>query len=228
MSASLLNHALKQVVESNSNKCMQLIHANGEHVTAKSNDIRICHQTVDLGHGHWWAALFPQSGGVAIVDGRAEGRHLWLPFVDFQALMEETGNITCFRVVEQDTSNSTPTGPEYTLSGNGPRPIASDKKKFATSRKSCVECGAPLAPDKHIDARLYVLSGVDSVHHVQMRCTRKSCRVYHHYNYRWLDGRKLNMCQAEDIECVFMSQQGLLGLITTLPFNSGAALATTP
>ena len=208
MSASSLNHALKQVVEANSNKCLQLIHANGEHMTAKSNDVWICHQTVDLGHGHWWAALFPQSGGVAIVDGWAEGRHLWLPFVDFQALMEETDNITCFRLVEQDTSNSTPIGAEHTLSGNGPRPTAVNKKKFVTSRKSCVECGAPLAPDKHIDARLYTLSGVESVHHVQMRCTRKSCRVYHHYNlYRWLDGRKINTCQAEDIECVFMSSK---------------------
>ena len=211
MNAMDLNMALQQLAVSR--KYMRLVHVDGSSMVERSNAVWLCHQAVSEGHGHWWAALFADTGGVALIDAWTQRRHLWLAFEDFQTLFEETDNVTCFHLTEQDVENALPETPEYLLRGNGPRPacapsaIVPTKKQVATAHKSCIECGAGLYAEKQIDARVYTLSGVESVQHVQMRCTQRSCRTYHHYNYRWVDGRKVNICRNSQLDYVFVNSK---------------------
>ena len=220
MSAADLNTSLLQIIEEGATTCLRLIHTPDTEMVERSQSAWLCHQTLGDNQGHWWAALFPETGGVALLDGWSESRHMWLPFEDFRTIMDETENAVCFHLKEQPVMDVTPTTPAYMLRGNGPRPrpacapsMASsrgdspERKKLTTCHKFCVECGTSLAPDQPIIARLYTLAGVEVVDHVPMRCTQKSCRIYHHYNYRWQDGRKLNTCHSLDLNYVFINSK---------------------
>ncbi|CAE7371257.1 unnamed protein product, partial [Symbiodinium necroappetens] len=146
MSAADLNTSLLQIIEEDATTCLRLIHTPDTEMVERSQPAWLCHQTLGDNQGHWWAALFPETGGVALLDGWSESRHMWLPFEDFRTIMDETENAVCFHLKEQPVMDVTPTTPAYML---------------------------------------YTLAGVEVVDHVPMRCTQKSCRIYHHYNYRW-------------------------------------------
>ena len=210
-----LNQALAKMAGANAVTCLtlSLIDMAEVNMRENSNAIWLCHQGNREGHGHWWAAVFPTTGGIVLIDAWSQGRCLWLSFSDFQALMEDSDNIACYELIEHNILEAIPTTSEYKLYGSGPRPacapssLAPEKTKLFTRKKSCIECGGPLAPDQPIDARVYTLAGVEAVEHVPMRCAKKSCRTYHHYNYRWVDGRKMNTCQSSELDYIFLNSK---------------------
>ena len=95
----------------------------------------------------------------------------------------------------------------YDLRGAGPSADDADTLRITTPVRVCVECSSPLAPAHEVAGRVYTLSGLRQVVVTTKRCSRKSCRAHHHYNYRKVDGQKTHSLPLEDLEYVFANSK---------------------
>ena len=107
----------------------------------------------------------------------------------------------------------------YDLRGAGPSADDADTLRITTPVRVCVECSSPLAPAHEVAGRVYTLSGLRQVVVTTKRCSRKSCRAHHHYNYRKVDGQKYHSLPLEDLEYVFVisKQGGIRTYLSGLP-----------
>ena len=70
------------------------------------------------------------------------------------------------------------------------------------------------------------VSGVQSVLTTTKRCSKKTCRTHHHYNYRKVEGEKLHRLPLEDVQYVFVNSKlgfssDFLDYHNALQFRSG-------
>ena len=71
-----------------------------------------------------------------------------------------------------------------------------------------------------MEATVYGMAGVEKVEHVRMRCTSKTCRSHHLYNFRWAGQRKLNSISVQDATHIFVTATKSNSFSTTTPFSS--------
>ncbi|CAE6915818.1 unnamed protein product [Symbiodinium sp. CCMP2592] len=161
---------------------------------------------------HWWGVLFPETGGVLIADSRTGGCMLWASIQTFMEGVDTATNLYYFQVLHIDTSTELPNGAEYHLSGKGPanarsKDASASRKQITTSLTECCDCGAPLARRDEVTGRLYTLEGLQPVVTTSKRCSSKSCRTTHHYNFRTVEGHKFHTMPLEDMEYVFVNSK---------------------
>ena len=152
--------------------------------------------------GHWWTAKICGTTQMAIFDARVQG-------AQFQDVLEEIDGTTAFLLTLTTSSDplDMPPGSAYDLRGRGPSTDGDDVLFVSTPVQTCVECGAPLAPAHAVSGRLYTLQGIKPVEVTTKRCSRKSCRVHHHYNYRKVHGQKYHSLSLQDLEYVFVNSK---------------------
>ena len=172
----------------------------------------MCLELVGDEEYHWWGILFPETGGVLVADSWTGGCMLWASVQTFMEVLNTAGNLYYFQVLHMDTSTEIPNGAEYQILGRGPASASSKQtptrtKEITTSLTHCCDCGAPLARRDEVAGRLYTLEGLQPVVTISKRCSSKSCRTTHHYNFRTVEGHKLHTAPLEDMEYVFINSK---------------------
>ena len=161
------------------------------------------HYPLPNGLGHWYGLQYLESKLISIVDVDAGSRRL---------------DLSCEAELPEET------GPEYKLQGSMMRSdMAQSSTQEIVTPLTCQECGAPLAPAHAVSGRLYTLRGMEDMSMINKRCSKKTCRVHHHYNYRKVEGHKYHTLDLEKMDYVFVNSK--LGfsdssLTTTMPCNS--------
>ena len=87
------------------------------------------------------------------------------------------------------------------------RPAAamSTTLRLTTPHQACLECGSSLRRERDIEARLYHLEGVRPIYHTTKKCANGNCSAMHHYNYRWLDGKKMHTASIDTLDYIFVN-----------------------
>ena len=73
---------------------------------------------------------------------------------------------------------------------------------FACPLEQCThkDCKGNLITTKDVEATLYGMNGPTTVLHVQKQCSSRSCRTCFGYNYRWEQGKKINVLCVDDLK----------------------------
>ena len=168
----------------------------------------LCHQQIEQNVGHWIAVVFDTEDKVTIYDSTAGQRRLWMLPDDFQTLRAELENLTWFQFALALHEDVPPSETAYNLLGSVGGEAISDEntQRIISPCTTCLSCGASMCERKPaVDAIIYGMSGVRRVHHVRMRCTSKSCRSQHYYNFRLVGGQKLNSMIFSDAKYIFIT-----------------------
>ena len=163
------------------------------------------HHPLQEGHGHWFGAT-QQKDVVTLIDTTAGRRHLELDIAAWQSLVESDMMTTWFilKLVSHDSPQEV--GHAYELTGSSME-TSMDFIEITTPLTCCAECQAPLARRDYVSARLYTLGGMKEVTCVSKRCSSKSCRVTHHYNFRSVETHKYHTLALEDMEYIFINSK---------------------
>ena len=83
-------------------------------------------------------------------------------------------------------------------SANTEDPVA----RFACPLEQCThkDCKGNLINARDVEATLYGMSGPTTVLHVQKQSSSRSCRTCFGYNYRWEQGKKINVLCVDDLK----------------------------
>ena len=187
----------------------RLVHICKEDIlTAPPSDSSLVwfgHHPLQEGHGHWFGAT-QHENVVTLIDTTAGRRHLELDIAAWQSLVESDTMTTWFslKIVPHDSPEEV--GPAYELLGSS-MATSTDFLEITTPLTSCAECGAPLARRDCVSARLYTLGGMKEVTCVSKRCSSKSCRITHHYNFRSVETHKYHTLDLEDMEYIFINSK---------------------
>ncbi|CAE7706700.1 unnamed protein product [Symbiodinium sp. CCMP2592] len=178
----------------------------------------IVHQAAP-GGGHWSGIRFLGDSTVCVVDSESSGRHLHTTFQILSQIVSSMENLSWFRLQTLTHDVALDHHAAYDLRGSGPckRPASQasitmkvdvhcpDRLVLSSPLQTCLECGASIRKERVIEARLYALDGVHHVEHLTKKCSNRNCATLHHYNYRWVDGNKINSSHASDLEFVFVN-----------------------
>ena len=158
--------------------------------------------------GHWWAAKICGDTEVAIFDSQAPECLLGVAFTVLEDVLRETQTATAFILTRAHTVETlrVPESSVYDLRGAGPDD-PDDLVSIVTPRDTCLECASPLYPAHDVQGRLYTLNGVKKVTVTTKRCSRKTCRTHHHYNYRKVDGQMYHSLSLGDMKYVFVNSK---------------------
>ena len=215
LSAAEFNTSMVHDSQREPDATYRLVHENTADLQfyAKKSGQWICHQRLSETDGHWCAVCFTSDWEVRILDPAAGSVMLSIQLDRLSTVLPDMVSLlTWFRLVKvQHEENLQMDGP-YALRGAGPsKPScsASSSKlmEIVAPLTSCVECQAPLAPAHIVPGRLYGLTGVQAIHMVTKRCTKKTCRAHHHYNYRKVEGEKFHGLPLEDMQYVFVNSK---------------------
>ena len=174
----------------------------------------MCLEVDDAGNHHWWGLYLPETGGAVIADSLTGGALLWIPMDNLMETLSAVDTVCYFKLSLRPRDEVMPDGMEYHLRGKGgsscpnmrkPATTHSGPQHLTSSLGTSLECGGSLRKERTINARLYELSGVRSVEHVTKKCSNGNCATLHHYNYRWVDGKKINNCMLHDLDTVFVN-----------------------
>ena len=128
----------------------------------------------------------------------------------FQDVLEDIEGTTAFLLTLTTSTDplDMPPGSAYDLRGRDPSADEDDVLFVSTPVRTCVECGAPLAPALAVSGRVYTLQGMKQVEVTTKRCSRKAA-VYtnHHYNYRKVHGQNYHSLSLQDLEYVFVNSK---------------------
>ncbi|CAE7791620.1 unnamed protein product [Symbiodinium sp. CCMP2592] len=157
--------------------------------------------------GHWWTAKICGETEIAVFDSTAPECLMGAKIVDFQTILEEIDGMNAFLLILTTATEPVdmPLHSAYDLRGAGPPDT--DANTLYITAPICVECSSPLAPAHEVAGRVYTLSGLRQVVVTTKRCSRKSCRAHHHYNYRKVDGQKYHSLPLEDLEYLFVNSK---------------------
>ena len=159
----------------------------------------LCHEWLDVDEGHWWAFV-ADNGFIKVYDSLAHGFVLTVDMATFEKLTRATNALSFFTLVEVETSAVLPEGFAYHLRGKTCTTIT-------TPLSACSICSAPLMDAETVPATIYTLEGALSVEHKRKRCTQRSCRVRHSYNYVQTGKCKLNCLHPDDAEYILVTTQ---------------------
>ena len=83
-------------------------------------------------------------------------------------------------------------------SANTEDPVA----RFACPLEQCThkDCKGSLITTKDVEATLYGMNGPTTVLHAQKQCSSRSCCTCFGYNYRWEQGKKINVLCVDDLK----------------------------
>ena len=159
--------------------------------------------------GHWWTAKICGETEIAVFDSRAPECLLGAKIMEFQNILEEIDGTTTFLLTLRTATEPVhmPLESAYDLRGAGSSADDADILRISTPVRICGECSSPLAPAHEVAGRVYTLSGLQQVVVTTKRCSRKSCRTHHHYNYRKVDGQKYHNLHLDDLEYVFVNSK---------------------
>jgi len=210
MSAKDFNDAMSFSSQRPTYSNYRLTHADLEPAPERvgSGEQWLCHQQLDQDVGHWIAVVFDDEEKVTIYDSTAGQRRLWMLPDDFQTLRSELENLTWFQFAVALHEEVPPDETAYNLLGSVGGETNSDEhtQRIISPCTTCLCCGASLCERKPaLDAIIYGMSGVRRAHHVRMRCTSKSCRSQHYYNFRLVGGQKLNSMILSDAKYIFIT-----------------------
>ncbi|CAE7597628.1 unnamed protein product, partial [Symbiodinium sp. CCMP2592] len=165
----------------------------------------LCHQQMSDGTGHWFAVVFEESGEVRLVDSTAGARRLSIAADGLASLCCQLSGLTWFQLRNIPHSIPMDNNRAYMHEGTATGVHDDFRVSFRTPLQHCVKCQSTLASADVMAARLYTLRGVQEVEHIPMRCTSKSCRIRHLYNYRKQGGKKLNTMQHDQMDVIFVN-----------------------
>ena len=188
----------------------RLTHADIGDVSAwvGSGEQWLCHQQLDQDVGHWIAVVFDDEERVTIYDSTAGPRRLWILPEDFEVLRSEQQNLTWFQFAVALHDDEPEDAVAYNLLGSVGNSTRSEEniQRIVSPCSTCLSCGASLCERKPaLDAFVYGMSGLRRVYHVRMRCTSKSCRSQHYYNFRLVGGQKMNSMIFSDAKYIFIT-----------------------
>ncbi|CAE7455345.1 unnamed protein product, partial [Symbiodinium sp. CCMP2456] len=124
-----------------------------------------------------------------------------------ESLLQYNG-LTWFQLSLSQSPEDRMEGHVYDLRGAAPTmPRQRDPREILTPVTSCLECGAPLAHAHAVSGRLYGLGGVEGISMVIKRCSKKTCRAHHHYNYRKVEGQKYHSLDLDQMEYIFVNSK---------------------
>ena len=182
------------------------------------NGSLIVHQA-SRGGGHWSGIRFLGDSMVCVVDSESNGRHLNTNFEVLSQIVSSMENLSwfCLQLLAHDVVLDQHAA--YDLRGAGPckKPASQasiamqtgvqcpERLVLSSPLQTCLECGASIRKERVIEARLYGLDGVHPLEHWTKKCSNRSCATLHHYNYRWVDGNKINSSRASDLDFVFVN-----------------------
>ncbi|OLQ14108.1 hypothetical protein AK812_SmicGene1850 [Symbiodinium microadriaticum] len=155
-----------------------------------------------------------QNGAVCVFHekGTSEASEclLGVQTTQFQDVLEDIEGTTAFLLTLTTSTDplDMPPGSAYDLRGRDPSADEDDVLFVSTPVRTCVECGAPLAPALAVSGRVYTLQGMKQVEVTTKRCSRKAA-VYtnHHYNYRKVHGQNYHSLSLQDLEYVFVNSK---------------------
>ncbi|CAE7560210.1 unnamed protein product [Symbiodinium sp. CCMP2592] len=148
----------------------------------------LCHQQMSDGTGHWFAVVFEESGEVRLVDSTAGARRLSIAADGLASLCCQLSGLTWFQLRNIPQSIPMDNDRAYMLEGTATGVHDDFRVSFRTPLQHCVKCQSTL-----------------EVEHIPMRCTSKSCRIRHLYNYRKQGGKKLNTMQHDQMDVIFVN-----------------------
>ena len=165
----------------------------------------LCHQQMSDGTGHWFAVVFMESGDVQPVDSTAGSRSLSIAADGLASLCCQLSGLTWFQLRIIPHSTPMDNNRAYMLEGTATDVHDGFRPSFRTPLQQCVKCQSTLASADVMAARMYTLQGVHEVEDIPMRCTSKSCRIRHLYNYGKQGGKKLNTMRHDQMDVIFVN-----------------------
>jgi len=82
-----------------------------------------------------------------------------------------------------------------TLVRNPPKPVP----RFVTTPLTKCSCGGALHKHREIQAKCHDLIGVTDIVHITKECCRRDCRTQYSYNFKVVDGSKINTVSLKDL-----------------------------
>ena len=171
-------------------------------LASRDSHMFLCHEAGEDGRGHWWGFVVEEPG-VILHDSLVQFFHMAVPLDVFKKTCETASHVSFFKLQTVDpTTSAVPHGHKYLLCGTVCSGIA-----VTTPLEKCVRCSSPLHKGIPITATIYTLTGPVEVQHCPKRCTWLKCRIYYHYNYRWVGGKKVNTLSAEESAYIFVTSK---------------------
>ena len=163
---------------------------------------------------HWWGLRFPATGGAVLAHSWTGGPLLWIAISDLMHVLSAVDNLYYFQVASIDAERSIPDDPVYHIPGKAasstcamalPAAAMSTTLRLTILHQACLECGSSLRKEQDIQARLYHLEGVRPIYHTTKKCANGNCAAMHHYNYRWVDGKRMNTASIYILDYIFVN-----------------------
>ena len=167
------------------------------------------HQLLPGDKGHWWGIRCDAMDSFSMVDSTAGRRRLVdLSMSRVRESLFQYNGLTWFQLSLSQSPEDRMEGHVYDLRGAAPTmPRQRDPREILTPVTSCLECGAPLAHAHTVSGRLYGLGGLEEISMVIKRCSKKTCRAHHHYNYRKVEGQKYHSLDLDQMEYIFVNSK---------------------
>ncbi|CAE7152049.1 unnamed protein product, partial [Symbiodinium pilosum] len=165
----------------------------------KAGDVWLCHQTVGVQRGHWWALMVESDNDMVLADAEADPKMLRIAVSHMRTICEAHPGATFFVLVSPENAEPRMHGEVYHLRGGGgpgkmhrkrpasatPLPhqaVSTPLRTIAATRTTCVECGAALQPWRALDCRVYGLHGCYAAKHMTHRCMTAFSRDFLEYH----------------------------------------------
>ena len=125
-----------------------------------------------------------------------------------EILLITPDGLTWFQLSLSQSPEDQLEGHVYDLRGAAPTmPRQCDPSEIITPVTPCLECAPPLAHAHAVSGRLSGLGSVEEVSMMIKRCSKKTCRTHHHYNYKKVEGQKYHSLDLDKTDYIFVNRK---------------------